>query len=93
MNITIEDINSAIRFGNLTNQDLDSVIAAVRYARSQISQANKRQFRVGNQVRFQNQRRGRPMQGTVIKVAIKYVSVDCGAQGRWRVPAYALEAV
>jgi len=27
------------------------------------------------------------VKGTVIKTAIKYVSVDCGIDGKWRVPA------
>ena len=26
-------------------------------------------------------------EGQVIKTAIKYVSVDCGIEGKWRVPA------
>jgi len=30
---------------------------------------------------------GKTVKGKVIKTAIKYVSVDCGMDGKWRVPA------
>jgi len=30
---------------------------------------------------------GKTVKGTVIKTAIKYVQVDCGIDGKWRVPA------
>jgi len=89
---TIQEINSSIMFGNLSNEQLDSVIAAVKFARSQLAKTNKRQFSVGAKVKFTNSRTGRDMHGKVVKVAIKYITVDCGVDRTWRVPANMLSS-
>jgi hypothetical protein len=47
---------------------------------------------LGDTVRFHSAKRGVTMQGTVNKIAIKYVTVAT-QQGLWRVPANMLEAV
>jgi acyl-homoserine lactone acylase PvdQ len=83
----INDINQAIIQGNFTNDQLDSITMAVKYARNQLGHQNKRQLRVGGAVRFHNSRRGYDMHGKVAKIAIKFVTVDCGVDGRWKVPA------
>jgi len=84
---TIQEINSSIMFGNLSNEQLDSVISAVKFARTQLAKTNKRQLTIGTKVKFTNSRTGRPMHGKVVKVAIKYITVDCGIDRTWRVPA------
>jgi hypothetical protein len=39
---TIQQINSAIMFGNLSNVELESVISAVKFARASLAKQNKR---------------------------------------------------
>jgi hypothetical protein len=89
---TIQDINSTIMFGDLTNDQLDSVIMAVKYRRSQLSKEIKRSITLGDRVKFYSTKRQQTITGTVEKVAVKYVTVNAG-QLRWRVPANMLEVV
>lgn len=88
---TIQEINTSIMFSGLSNDQLDSVLAAVKYARAQLGKQKIRSFRVGDSVKFTNSRTGRVEIGKVLKVAIKYVSVDTG-MSRWKVPANMLDA-
>lgn len=80
-------INASIIRGDFTSEQLDSILDAVRYARSQMAKVNLRRYRVNDAVKFFNNRRGREMHGRVTKVAIKYITVNCGMDGSWRVPA------
>lgn len=89
--VSIKDVNSAIIAGNFTNDQLTSIINAVKFARSQLSQKNKRSMFVGDIVKFTSTKNGQTYTGTVNKIAIKYVTV-CTPQGLWKVPANMLEA-
>jgi hypothetical protein len=88
---TIQEVNTAIMFGDFTNEQLNSIISAVTYARTQLGKQKIREFRKGDTVKFTSVKRGCVMSGTVSKVAIKYVTVDT-QQGLWKVPANMLEA-
>ena len=88
--ISIDDILDTIQFGALDNNELNGILAAVKYRRAQITQNVRRQLCVGDPVQFFSGRLGRTVQGSVKKVAIKYVTVSTG-QGLWRVPASMLE--
>lgn len=88
--VSIKDINSAIIAGNFTNEQLTSIIDAVKFARSQLTQQNKRSMRLGTTVRFTSTKNGLTVVGTVDKVAIKYITVRT-PQGLWKVPANMLE--
>lgn len=88
---TIQQVNSAIMFGDFSNDQLNSIIAAVKFRRSQLTKTNKRQLTVGTSVRFTNSRTGHTVTGTVEKIAIKYVTVRESARGLWKVPANMLE--
>ena len=90
--MSIQSINSEIVAGNFSNEQLSSIIDAVKYARSQLAKRNKASLMLGDSVEFTNSRTGRVMRGNVKKIAIKYVTVDTGA-GAWRVPASMLKAV
>jgi small-conductance mechanosensitive channel len=87
----IKDINSAIMFGNFTNEQLNSIGDAIRYARAQLTQQNKRAFQLGDTVKFTSNRNGLTYVGTVRKVKIKYVLVNTPG-GLFNVPANMLEA-
>ena len=87
----IKQVNSAIMFGDWTNVELESMIDAIKFARSNLAKQNKNQFRVGAAVKFHSTKRGQTFTGTVTKVAIKYITVNTGGS-LWRVPANMIEA-
>ena len=89
--VSIKDVNSAIIAGNFTNDQLTSIIDAVKFARSQLTQQTKRSLRLGSTVKFTSTKNGMNYVGTVDKIAIKYITVRTQA-GLWRVPANMLEA-
>jgi hypothetical protein len=90
--ITINDINQTIMFGELTNEQMDSIVMAIKYRRSQMTKEIKRSLSLGDRVQFYSSKRGQTYTGTVEKVAVKYITVNTGV-ARWRVPANMLEVV
>ena len=90
--LSIKDVNSAIMFGTWTNDELNSIIDAVKWNRNQLTKQIKRSIVPGDNVEFTSNKNGRRMRGFVKKVAIKYVTVDTG-MGLWRVPANMLTTV
>jgi hypothetical protein len=83
---SIQDVNSAIMFGSFTNEQLESIAAAVKYRRGQIGKETKRELGVGSVVRFTHPKTGRVHQGNVVKIAIKNIKVKEGLT-TWNVPA------
>jgi transcription elongation factor len=90
MNIT--QINTAILQGNFTNDQLSSIIDAVKFSRARLVDTNKRSLRIGDAVSFRSNKTGGPVSGIVQKIAIKFVTVKT-AQGLWKVPANMLTTV
>ena len=90
--MNIDRINSAIIQGNLTNDELTTVIEAVKYARSRLQKQVKNALMIGDNVNFTSSKTGMNMTGVVIKIAIKYVTVKT-LQGAWRVPANMLSKI
>ena len=90
MNIT--QINTAIMHGNLTNDELTTVIEAVKYARSRLQKQVKNALMIGDNVNFTSSKTGQNVTGVVTKIAIKYVTVKT-IQGAWRVPANMLSKI
>ena len=90
MNIT--QINTAILQNGFTNDELTSIIDAVKFARARLTERNKRNLRIGDSVSFTSSKTGRTMQGSVTKIAIKFVTV-LTPTGLWRVPANMLTPV
>lgn len=86
----IKQITSAIMFGTLSNDELNSVIDAVKFRRAQMQKTARYTLRVGADVEFTSTKTGQRVQGTVTKVAQKYATVRT-AQGLWRVPMNMLE--
>lgn len=89
---TIQEINRAIINGKFTNDELSSIIDAVKWNRSQLTRTVKRSLALGDNVSFNSSKLGQNVQGTVTKIAIKYVTVRTSA-GLWKVPANMLEVV
>jgi hypothetical protein len=90
--MNVDRINSAIIQGNLTNDELTTVIEAVKYARAQLGRKTKNSLQVGDNVNFTSSKTGRNTTGVVMKIAIKYVTVKT-MTGLWRVPASMLTRV
>jgi len=90
--LTIQDVNQAIMLQEWTNEQLTSMIDAVKYNREQLNRRIKRSISVGDNVEFTSSKTGRRTRGYVEKVAIKYVTVNTG-MGLWRVPANMLSVV
>jgi len=89
--MNIKEITHEIMFGGLSNQDLESVISAVQFARAQLSKNTKRSLSVGNTVTFRSPRLGSHT-GRVEKIAIKYITIRTN-QGLYKVPANMVEVV
>lgn len=87
----IQEVNSAIMFGDFTNEQLDSIAQAVKYRRSQITKAAVRSFFNGDRVKFVHPKTGRIHVGVVSNVKIKKIIVREG-NVNWNVPANMLEA-
>ena len=90
--MTTAQICRIIENGQLNDQDLNSVIAAVKYARRHLQRQVTSSLMVGDRVSFTSSRSGQTMTGKVTKIAIKYVTVSC-TMGNWRVPANMLTRV
>lgn len=88
---TIQEINQSIMFGNLTNDQLNSIIGAVKFARTQLLQQNKQSLRIGSDVKFVKGN-GQTVMGKVTSIKTKNVIVSAGLTN-WRVPANMLEIV
>ena len=90
--LSIQDINRAIMNGKFTNDELSSIIDAVKWNRSQLTKTVKRSLTLGDNVNFNSTKLGRNVTGTVTKIAIKYVTVRTNS-GLWKVPANMLEVI
>ena len=88
----IKQINQAIMFSDLTNDELMSVIDAVKWKRATIAKLTKASLRIGDNVNFTSTKTGMNITGVVVKIAIKYVTVKT-IQGSWRVPANMLSKI
>jgi len=91
--MNIKQINTAIMQGDLTNEELNSINDAIRFARAQLVVRNKSVLTIGSNVKFTSSTRG-TISGVVKKINRKFVIVDQPGQFRsWRVPANMLEVL
>ena len=91
--MNIKEINTAIMHGDFTNEELNSIGDAIRFARAQLVVRNKSVLSVGSNVKFTSSTRG-TISGVVKKINRKFIIVDQPGQYRsWRVPASMLEVL
>jgi hypothetical protein len=90
--VGLQDIYSSIVNGDFSNQDLEKIIGAVKFRRSEIVRLAKRSLTPGSSVKFTNPKTGQVYFGTVDKIKVKYVLVKTNL-GRYNVPANLLETV
>lgn len=82
----IQQINSKIMFGSYTNEQLNSILMAVKFRRGQLTKETKRSLMLGDVVKFVHPKTGRTHQGNVVKINIKNVKVREN-NTTWNVPA------
>jgi len=88
----LQEIRHAIKFGSFTNDELNTLSDAIRFARTELVHEVKRGLSIGDNVTFTSSRTGKDVTGVVEKIAVKYVTVRT-IEGGWRVPANMLTAV
>jgi len=89
---TLQEVRYAIQFSNFTNDELNLLSEAIRYARSELVKDVKRELSLGVNVNFTSSRTGRNITGHVTKIAQKFVTVKT-IDGLWKVPANMLSIV
>ena len=91
--MNIMQINTAILQGSFTNDQLTSIIDAVKFSRARLTEQNKRSLTIGDNVHFNSTKlKGAGVTGVVVKIAIKFVTVKT-VSGMWRVPANMLSKI
>ena len=91
--MNIKQINTAIMQGDFSNEELNSIGDAIRFARAQLVVRNKSALTIGSTVKFTSSTRG-TISGVVKKINRKFIIVDQPGQFRsWKVPANMLEVL
>ena len=91
--MNIKQINTAIMQGDFTNEELNSIGDAIRFARAQLVIQNKSVLTLGSNVKFTSSSKG-TISGVVKKINRKFIIVDQPGQFRsWKVPANMLEVL
>ena len=88
---SLHDIRSSIISGAFTNEELDDIAQALKFARVQLGQRNKGSLVKGTTVKFTDTRRGVVYNGVVEKVSVKNILVRTTTGVVYKVPANMLE--
>ena len=89
---TIQEINRTIISGEFTNEQLSSIIEAIKFARNQMTRKNTGSLIVGSRVKFTNSKTGATYTGKVTKVKQKFILVSTDQGPLYNVPAAMLTA-
>ena len=90
-----QQICQQIMFGNFTNEELNGIIDAIKFARASLAKVNISTIRAGTNVEFTSSKTGKKITGEVTKVNRKYLIIrEHGMSfGNWRVPANMVEVL
>ena len=86
----VDIINSIF---TMDNSDINKIIEAVKLRRNQLHFQNTKSFNLGDRVEFTSSRTGAVLAGTVSKVKIKYVAVNCDNGQTWNIPGGMLRMI
>lgn len=94
---TSSQVIATILNSNFTNEQLNAIADAIKFARAQIANQVKGSMVKGTKVKFTSSRSGQTILGTVDKVNRKFILVRENKPGSlvgsiWRVPANMLTA-
>jgi len=90
--MSIQTVTAEIISGKFTNEELSSLIDSIKYAKARLGKAAIRALSIGDNVNFNSVKQGRNVTGVVVKIAVKYVTVQT-VNGLWRVPANMLTLI
>lgn len=86
MMVSNDEMNSVLNtIRNMDGEQVSALVEAIKLRRTRISRTAVGGLNVGDTVKFTD-RSGKLVHGTVLKKAIKNVTVDT-VNGRWKVPA------
>jgi hypothetical protein len=88
-----KQIVNAIIQGQWTNDEIDTMVNAIKFSRSCLANQIKRELSIGVTVRYDSAKQGRVVEGTVTNVAQKYATVKSSSGQLWKVPMSMLEIV
>lgn len=91
-NLTLNEINLAIKKQEWTNEELVAIWNTVKYARAQLGKKVIRSLRRGEKVKFIDSRDGRTHVGIITEIKVKKAIVREGMTN-WNVPASMLTRV
>ena len=89
--LKLADILNAI--SHMDNDEINSLVRAVQVRRDQLHFQKTKNFNPGDRVEFTSSRTGMVLAGTVFKVKIKYVAVNCDNGQRWNIPGGMLRMI
>jgi hypothetical protein len=92
---TQQQICQQIMFGNFTNEELNGIVDALKFARANLVKSTIRSITTGVNVQFTSSKTGKNITGQVTKVGRKFLVVrEHGmSYGNWRVPANMVEVI
>jgi Tfp pilus assembly protein FimT len=90
-NMQATEVARLIISGVYTNDELNNIADAIKFARSQIVRRNTGSFVVGSRVQFTNSKTGAKFTGRVNKVKQKFILVATDQGPLYNVPANMLE--
>jgi hypothetical protein len=87
------EIVSTIIQSRYTNDELNTIVEAVKFARARLGKQNIYSMRVGAKVQFKSSKTGLMVDGVVEKVNPKNILVRTAPFEKWKVPASMLTLV
>lgn len=87
----IKQVNSAIMFGDFSNDELNSIINAIQFRRSSMQAHARSKLKVDSQVTWRNTKTGGKLKGSIVKIATKYATIRTIDYELWKVPMDMLE--
>lgn len=84
-NTKLSETVRSIMFGEFTNEELNQVVQALKFRRSELAKSAKRSLTIGSKVTFSDSS-GKTYVGNVVGIKVKNVIVKTGLTS-YRVPA------
>lgn len=77
----------------MDSSDINKIVEAVKMRRDQLHFKSTQNFKAGDRVEFTSSRTGAVLAGTVSRVKIKYVVVNCDNGQTWNIPGGMLRPI
>lgn len=85
--MTFETLLAGLATGSFTAEQLAAFTNVLRSKRVMVGNSIRATLNPGQKVSFDSSKFGRTVTGTVVKIKPKNILIDCGADGKWNVPA------